>query len=192
MSITAATERPIRPEYLLQAFVRHATLARPPAAEDAGATPGARELAAEREFEAFVEGMAKRQAAVQPVPFASASEAVDEGLRVVALVKDTIEGVRGLGEAGLPPSKEDAAVRSLSQEARARFDVSGAVAERGADGRYAVGAFALTYKGDGFAVRIGSAAEPWVSTAGQAFRPFRPGGAGQPPPAAVGPVKLVA
>lgn len=192
MSVIAATERPIRPEYLLQAFVRHATLARPPPSAEAGVFPGPRELAAERDFEAFVEGMAKRQAEARPVPFASASEAVDEGLRVVALVKDTIGGVRSLGEAGLPPSKEDAAVQSLSLEARAKFDVSGAIAERGPDGRYAVGAFALTYGGAGFAVRIGSAAEPWVSTAGQAFEPYRPGGVGKPPPVVAGPVKLMA
>lgn len=192
MNIAAATERPIRPEYLLQAFVRQATLARPPPPEAAGAVPGPRELAAERDFEAFVEGMAKHQAEAQPVPFASASEAAGEGLRVVALVRDTIDGVRSFGEAGLHRAKEDAAVQSLSQEARARFDVSGAIAERGPDGRYAVGAFALTYQGAGFTVRIGSVAEPWISTAGQAFAPYRPAGAGPPAPVIPGPVKLVA
>lgn len=191
MNITAATERPIRPEYLLQAFVRQATLARPSPSET-GTFPGPRELAVEREFEAFVEGMARRQAAAQPIPFASTAEAVDEGLRVVALVKATIDGVRGLEETGLPRSKEDSVVQKLSEEARARFDVAGAIAERGPDGRYAVGAFALTYQGAGFTVRIGSAAEPWVSTAGHSFEPYRPALASRPRSVVAGPVKLVA
>ena len=192
MNTASATERPIRPEYLLQAFVRHATLARPPPVVDAGTIAGPREFAAEREFEAFVEGMTKRQAAAKPVPFESASEAVEQGLRVVALVKDAIDGVRSLGEAGLPRLNEDAVVQHLSQEARASFDVSGAIAERGPDGRYAIGAFALIYEGAGFTVRIGSAAEPWVSTAGQPFEPFRPENVGEATPAVAGPVKLMA
>lgn len=200
MSIAVASDPPIRPDYLLKSYARFATLAGPRLVESErwpDPPQSARAAAASRKMEAFVAYLS-RPTPPSAIPFANADEAAESGRQFVDRVRTTLDSLQGLRSAldratvGVPDegrarrllAEEAAIVGMLTADARTGFEVMGTLTEREPDG-FRMGAFALTVRGAGFAVRIGSDAVPLVARGDGVFRPLSQGAGGRAGPGGV-------
>lgn len=159
---------------------------------------------------AFAE-MDKRRASSgdAPVRFAGAADAAAEGQRLVSSLGGLAGTVNEMRQALASLAGDDrgralfgeewaaARLRRMEEGIQAfergikgyeaeigdKFQVQGALTQRGEDGGWRLGAFVLEHQGEGFAARVGSGGQAWVSQGGGAFRPAEPGaGAAAPTP----------